>query len=200
MNNPLGEDDNRIITVDFYRRVTLPPVSIYDDQAQPPLKGEEPDGTSSNMDRELIDAKLATVEARTDAKFAELKGEITSGQERIATMFAELRADLATQQGATNTAIADLRGDLKTAQSDTQGKFDTVKASVDAKPGKFEIWSGFVALFVAFVAILAFGGDRLSTGIGLADQRQEQLERDREQDNSSTQINSKLDKLLLNSQ
>lgn len=161
---------------------------------------DDQESTSLGMDREILADKIATVEARTDTKFAELKGEISSGQERIATMFAELRADLAAQQGATSTAIADLRGDLNTAQSDMQGKIDTLRAAVDAKPGKFDVWGGLLALFVAFVAILAFGGDRLSTGIGLADQRQEQLERDREQDNSATQINSKLDKLLLNSQ
>lgn len=163
-----------------------------------PLREAKNAPNFDDMDREVLDAKIATVEARTDAKFAELKGEIATGQSRIETMFAELRADLVAQQGATNTAIADLRGDLRTAQSDTQGQIETVKASVDGKPGKFDVWGGLLALFVAFIAVLAFGGDRLSTGIGLADQRLEQLERDRQQDNTATEINSKLDKLLLN--
>ena len=116
-------------------------------QAQSALWGERHRTTLPPVDDSpLMDAKLEAVEARTDAKFADLRTD-------LAAQFGDLKAELA-KKPATGTLIG-------TA----------------------------VAIVALILSALAFGGDRLALGIGLADQRQEQLKRDQAQD-------EKLDRIL----
>lgn len=94
-------------------------------------------GMSGGMD--TVDAKIAAAEARTDTKFAELRGDLK---------------DFATK-GTVWGAVA----------------------------------SGVVAILGVLVGLIAFGGDRFDAGIGMADVRQAQIERDQKQD-------AKLDEIL----
>lgn len=101
-------------------------------------------GTSGSM--ETVDAKIAAAEARTDTKFAELRGDL----QKFATK--------GTVWGAVGSAVAAILGVL--------------------------------------LALMAFGGDRFDAGLGQADVRQAQLERDAKQDADVVGMNSKLDALL----
>lgn len=81
-----------------------------------------------------------------------------------------------------DTKFAELRGDLK--------DFAT----------KGTVW-GAVATAIASIlgvllAVLAFGGDRFDGGLGLADQRQAQLQKDERQDEAANAIDAKLDLIL----
>lgn len=116
-----------------------------DDEAAPharqePLNAHGGGGTLPPMD--VVDAKIQASEARTDTKFAEL------------------------------------RGDLK--------NFAT----------KSTVWQGVAVIIATLLAAMAFGGDRFDAGIGQADIRQAQLERDKKQDESVSRIEQKLDKLI----
>lgn len=108
------------------------------------LKQNSPSGTSGNMD--TVDAKIAAAEARTDTKFAELRGDLK---------------DFATK-GTVWGAVA----------------------------------SGVVAILGVLVGLIAFGGDRFDAGLGMADVRQAQIERDAKQDAAVNDINGKLDQLI----
>lgn len=112
-------------------------------------------GTSDGMD--TVDAKIAASEARTDTKFAELRGDIN-------TQFAELRMQLAHM------------------------------------PSKNTLWAavgtGAAAVLGVLLAIIAFGGDRFDAGMGVADQRQAQLQRDQKQDAALSGIEGKIDQLI----
>lgn len=95
--------------------------------------------------------------------------------------------------------------DLKTALTSAQNdaRFAEVlaemKALGDAIRGKPSTWQMVGAVFAGaatilgvLLAALSFGGDRFDGGVGLADQRQEQLQRDADQD----AIIKRLDALL----
>jgi hypothetical protein len=98
------------------------------------------DGTLPPMD--TVDAKIAAVEARTDTKFAELRGDLK---------------DFAT---------------------------------------KSTVWRGVAVVIATLLAAMAFGGDRFDAGIGMADVRQAQMQKDADQDKTVHEINGKLDQLI----
>lgn len=102
-----------------------------------PLKDGDGGGTLPPM--EVVDAKIAAAEARTDTKFAMMTGE-------LAVHFGELKADLA------------------------------------RKPGTGTLIGIAVAIVALLLTALAYGGDRLAMGVGLGDQRHEQMKRDEAQD------------------
>lgn len=89
-----------------------------------------------------------------------------------------------------------LNAKIEASEARTDAKFAELKGLLASAPSRWDVWGGLLALFVAILGILAFGGDRLALGIGLADTRQEQLERDRAQDATANEINAKLDRLL----
>ena len=124
-------------------------------QASPSLKSGGGDGTSDSM--ETVDAKIAAAEARTDTKFAELRGDIH-------LEFAEIKSELAKRP-----STAALIGIVATSA---------------------------VSVIGIILGVIAFGGDRFDAGVGMADIRQSQIERDASQDKSVQQINDKLDQLI----
>lgn len=69
-------------------------------------------------------------------------------------------------------------------------------AKLDTLSTKGTIWGAVGTALAIGLAVLAFGGDRFDSGIGMADQRQAQLTRDIEQDKAVTEINTKLDQLI----
>lgn len=115
------------------------------------LKSADGGGTLPPM--ETVDAKIAAAEARTDAKFAELRGGLSSD-------FADLKAE--------------------------------IKTELASKPGTATLIGTLAATAALILGALAYGGDRLQMGIGLADQRQAQLQRDNEQDRKFDEILKRL--------
>jgi hypothetical protein len=119
--------------------------TVEDDvEIEVPLNHGGGGGTSGGM--ETVDAKIAAAEARTDTKFAEL------------------------------------RGDLKS--------FATAKELRNA------VWGAAAVVIATVLAAIAFGGDRFDAGLGMADVRQAQLQRDDKQDEALKSIEGKLDKLI----
>lgn len=114
------------------------------DSADPTLKHGGGGGTSGGM--ETVDAKIAASEARTDTKFAELRGDLK---------------DFATSK--------DLRNN---------------------------VWGAALALITVGAALVAFGGDRFDAGVGIADMKVVQVERDNKQDEAVDRIEGKLDQLI----
>ncbi|MFD1951892.1 hypothetical protein ACFSGX_14050 [Sphingomonas arantia] len=69
-------------------------------------------------------------------------------------------------------------------------------AKLDGLPTKATIWGSAGALFLGTLAVLSFAGDRFDAGIGNADTRQAQLQRDQIQDAAAAANARKLDELL----
>lgn len=88
---------------------------------------------------------------------------------------------------------------LEAALSRVEGKFDLLNqnlASLEARTPTWWAILGAVMIGVATIlAALAFAGDRFDSGIGLADQRLEQLQRDQEQSERLEQILLGLERL-----
>ena len=78
-------------------------------------------------------------------------------------------------------------------ESRLMSKLDTL-ATKDAL--RSNIWGAVAALAALILGLAAFGGDRFDAGLGIADQRQEQLKRDEQQDRAVAQMNGKLDVLI----
>lgn len=88
---------------------------------------------------------------------------------------------------------------LEAALSRVDGKFDLLNqrmASLEARTPSWWATLGAVMIGVAAVlATLSFAGDRFDGGIGMADQRLEQLQRDQEQSERIDKILIQLDKV-----
>ena len=92
---------------------------------------------------------------------------------------------LETERARTDTRFAEL-----------SGKIDTMSAMIEGRlrgiPSRWEMWLGLLGVVVAVVGMvftgLSYSGGRFDAGIGLADQRQEQLQRDEAQDERLDQI------------
>jgi hypothetical protein len=69
-------------------------------------------------------------------------------------------------------------------------------AKLDALPTTSTLWATAATIVGVILAAMAFGGDRFDSGIGMADQRQEQLQRDARQDKAVSEMNGKLDVLI----
>lgn len=91
-------------------------------------------------------------------------------------------AKIAAAEARTDTKFVQLRSDLK----DFATKGDLHKT----------VWGATAVIIATILALASFGGDRFDAGLGMADQRQAQLERDAKQDAAVGSINSKLDELL----
>lgn len=88
---------------------------------------------------------------------------------------------------------------LEAALSRLEGKFDLLNQRMSDLEKRMPSWwsiLGAVMIGVATVlAALAFAGDRFDGGISLADQRQEQLERDRQQDETLRRLDEIITRL-----
>jgi len=192
------------------------------------MEGDEHQGRSAS-ERELFDAKLQASESRTDAKFAEMRTELTSFRGELVAAIADLKVGIMQNASATERSIdgvmqavtssrGELEGKIENLQTTLDGKINTSQAAIDGRIGSVEatlsgristvdatiaskasprdIWLAALAVFGAVLAALAFGGDRLSVGLGLADQRQDQMQLDAAQNNMAVSIDRKLDRLL----
>ena len=90
-------------------------------------------------------------------------------------------AKIAAAEARTDTKFAMLTGDLA-------AHFGDLKADLARKPGTGTLIGIAVAIVALILGALAYGGDRLAMGVGLADQRQEQLKRDDAQDERLAEI------------
>jgi len=93
------------------------------------------------------------------------------------------------------------------AKAEVDTEFANLRRELDKLPGTWTVVTtvigSAVTLFLAIIAVLAFGGDRFDGGIGLASLQRDQLERDAKQDEAiaglqqaTAQTNDKLDILL----
>lgn len=86
---------------------------------------------------------------------------------------------------------------LEAAMTRIDGKFDLLNQRLgDLKQQVPQWWSILGAVMIgtgAILAALAFGGDRFDGGLNLSTQMQEQLERDRRQDERLEQVLNRLD-------
>jgi hypothetical protein len=87
-------------------------------------------------------------------------------------------AKIAASEARTDTKFAELRSDLK--------DFAT----------KSTVWQAAATIVAIILAAIAFGGDRFDAGIGMADHRQAQMQRDQAQDQSVKRIEGKIDQLI----
>lgn len=130
---------------------------LTDAPAKPELPNDNASTTSKPMSDELTDAKIAAAEARTDAKFAELRGDFSR-------------------------------------------EFTEIKTTLTHMPSTLTIWGASFTVAVSVIgillAVIAFGGDRFDAGLGMADVRQAQAEKDKKQDDDVANINGKLDRLI----
>ncbi len=71
-----------------------------------------------------------------------------------------------------------------------------LSAKLDTLATKATIWGAMGTAVALILAAIAFGGDRFDSGMGMADVKVAQDERDMRQDESMRQINEKLDRLI----
>lgn len=93
--------------------------------------------------------------------------------------YVDLKAEVVAAQN--NARFAEVLAEIKGLRSD-----------IATKPSSWQVWGAALTGFGAILAVLAFAGDRFDGGISLADQRQEQIQRDTAQD----AIIKRLDALL----
>ena len=88
---------------------------------------------------------------------------------------------------------------VDSAVSRLEGKIEALSSKLDHMPstGAMLLTAGgtVVSILTLGLAILAFAGDRFDGGIGLADQRQQQLERDRMQDETLKRLDAIMTRL-----
>ena len=109
------------------------------------LRDRPGDATSTPMDGDLVDAKIAASEARTDAKFAELRGDMRAG-------FSDIR-----------TEFASILGEIKEMRADIGGRLDHVEKATTGL--RANIWFAAIAAVGLVAAILAWGGDQFGRGL-----------------------------------
>ncbi len=80
--------------------------------------------------------------------------------------------------------------------SDMHAEFAKLRSDMARLPSTITLITTALVIVGIILAAMAFGGDRFSAGISLADQRQQQLKRDNAQDAASKQNAAKLDEIL----
>lgn len=121
----------------------------------------------------------------------------------------EFRHLQARQSGSTSVDMsADLLdAKIGQAKAEVDTEFANLRRELDKLPGTWTLVTtvigSAVTLFLAIIAVLAFGGDRFDGGIALAGMQRDQIERDARQDEAivglqqaAAQTNEKLDVLL----
>lgn len=150
------------------------------------------------MGTNLIDAKIAASEARTDAKFAELRGDMRAGFADIRTEVQGLvgKLDLVVNQTAqSDRQIADLR-------SDVRGIRDEVRSENHSTRTTFIVTAvaTFLAIAGALIGLLQYGDGRFGLARSVSELTQEaakaQATRDEAQDATIQSINAKFDQIL----
>lgn len=82
---------------------------------------------------------------------------------------------------------------LEAAMSRIEAKLESIREN---QISPWQVWGAALTGFGAVLAVLAFGGDQFGLGSSLADQRLEQLERDRSQTEAIKVQNEKIDATL----
>jgi hypothetical protein len=72
-------------------------------------------------------------------------------------------------------------------------KLDTLATHKDVRNN---VWGAVAAALALGIGLIAFGGDRFDAGVGMADYRQAQLQRDASQDRQMIAVDRKLDLIL----
>jgi hypothetical protein len=80
--------------------------------------------------------------------------------------------------------------------SDMHAEFANLRADMARLPTTGTLITTALVIVGIILAAMAFGGDRFSAGISLADQRQQQLQRDAAQDAAAKRNDAKLDEIL----
>lgn len=138
-------------------------------------------------------------------KLYDLTGQSRSLEEFIAASKLNLKTgggdDTSGYMEPASKEYVDLKTALTSAQNDARfaevlSEIRSLRGLVEGKPSTWQmvgaVFAGAATILGVILAALAYGGDRFDGGIGLADQRQEQIQRDAEQD----AIIKRLDALL----
>jgi len=129
------------------------------------------------VSEDAINRLIAKIDEGGKASSAPLRLSDTEG--KLGDMDQDLvDAKMAAAEARVDTEFAKLRGELQRL------------------PGKATVWGAAGSLFLGVLAILSFGGDRLALGLGQADARQAQLQRDAAQDATAKETSAKLDEIL----
>jgi hypothetical protein len=80
--------------------------------------------------------------------------------------------------------------------SDMHAEFAKLRSDLARLPSTATLITTGLVIVGIILAAMAFGGDRFSAGISLADQRQQQLQRDQAQDAAAKRNDVKLDEIL----
>ena len=80
--------------------------------------------------------------------------------------------------------------------SRTEALESRLLSKLEALSTKGTIWGAVATGTAIILAVLAFAGDRFDAGLGNADRRLEQLQRDQKQDDAMKSVGQKLDKII----
>lgn len=110
----------------------------------------------------------------------------------------QVKADAAISKPMADQEIIDAKIQAAEARVDT--KFAELRGDLKDFATKGTVWgavgTAVAAILGVLLAVLAFGGDRFDGGLGMADQRQAQLQKDARQDDAANAIDAKLDLIL----
>lgn len=86
--------------------------------------------------------------------------------------------------------------DMKAEFAGLRAEFSELRAQIARLPTTGTLIATALVAIGIVIAVMAYGGSTFSTGISLADQRQQQLKRDAEQDAALRRTDAKLDEIL----
>lgn len=98
--------------------------------------------------------------------------------------------------GGTFTGMDTIDAKIAASEARTDTKFEALRADLKDFATKGTVWQAAATVIAVVLAAIAFGGDRFDAGMGMADVRQAQMQRDAEQDASVQSIEKKIDQLI----
>lgn len=140
------------------------------------------------------DSAFALAQAEAEARFAQTdeadhlisrgRGGTLPPMEPASREYVDLKTALVSAQN--DARFSEVLSEIKGLRQDISGKPSTWQM-VGA------IFAGAATILGVILAVLAYGGDRFDGGVGIADQRQEQSERDADQDAVIRRLDALLD-------
>ncbi|MDQ0505982.1 hypothetical protein [Xanthobacter agilis] len=118
------------------------------------MQMDQSPGKIETMDHDLVDAKIATSEARADAKFAELRGEVRSG--------------LAEVTGEIRTMRQEFIGEMKAMRTELSGRMDQIEKSTTGL--RWNIWGSVLVIAGLIIAMFSFSGSQIGLGLNFGSQ------------------------------
>lgn len=98
--------------------------------------------------------------------------------------------------GGTSDGMDTVDAKIAASEARTDTKFAQLRSDLKDFATKSTVWGAMGTAVALILASIAFGGDRFDAGMGVADVRQGQIERDAKQDASVKAINDKIDRLI----